>query len=786
MMNIVFNEQETNSFSERLRKKLRYGIKSSNAEFLARNLGAHINNNFTRFLFWHPVIETAEQIVLELFIPPVNLIFDKPEQHTNFTCYTFQAKSEGAFACAVVNHLPSGNRAQFGAFYQLAVIDKSGERKVVRDPMASSLPYGIYAPAELYDINSVLKSRSDKGYYHQLREKFLQTNDNRVSPPVNLLEIHTGTTTKEGTLRSLTKRYKQIDKAINRGMDLSPDEKNLIGFDAVELMPVDPVIQHPENHNFWKPIQTPPKTGSEITIYLRKPNVTNWGYDSVIFGAAAVNPSLLTTGRPHELLELIETLHNFPGQPIKVVLDVVFGHAHNQAQNLLPADFFSGPGMYGQSINYRHPLVRAMILELLRRKMNWGFDGIRVDGAQDFKYDDESSGKKLHDNEFLNEISNINQEVAGLTFKPWMIFEDARPWPREDWMLSSTYRDITLQQEHSFQWAPTIFAYNTPYTFTYWISRWWRISEMVSRGGKWISGYANHDTIRRATQSDPAATHVNTMLGNSLKMIMENAYNNPATTLLMNGFMPGVPMDFVHALGSTPWSFIRNTDTEYALKIMAGEAHFTEWQITEVEYRSSRFFKRLKDFGFQSLTELRRFSSLLQHFVQAAGYNSEVVANLLNNVEPAAGNITWDSDKLTRFTVAWMDDLHDYCNTDMHADYVDPQKAEFNLKVRKFRLQNPWLAGSFSHKDILAYRKPVDGTVIYYGYRREPEGKKEIVYIANMEGNPRQVIPSELGLPIQISDDWEIALATPTIKPKSIQHSVRLAISQGILYLKNS
>jgi hypothetical protein len=71
-------------------------------------------------------------------------------------------------------------------------------------------------------------------------------------------------------------------------------------------MPIAPVAEHPEKHRFWSPIQQPGENGSEITIHLRKPSVTNWGYDTVLFGGASVNPSLLSTGRPHELLEIIE------------------------------------------------------------------------------------------------------------------------------------------------------------------------------------------------------------------------------------------------------------------------------------------------------------------------------------------------------------------------------------------------------------------------------------------------------------------------------------------------
>ncbi|MEX2436373.1 MAG: glucosylglycerol hydrolase, partial [Balneolaceae bacterium] len=548
-------------YSQLIQEKLQRGIKSSNADFFAHYLGAHPDGNSARFLFWHSDIETARSAELQLFIPSEYLLYDKPEQHANVTYYAFPADRQGPFASVVIDHLPAGHSEVFGALYQLQIINEKGEQKIIRDPMAWSMPFGIYAPAEYYDIEEVLSSRKDSEYFKQLSGTF-EAENNRIQPSVNLLEIHTATTTKTGTLQSLSNRYRQIGAAIQNGQALSADEQNLIGFDAIELMPISPVIEHPGNHHFWTPIQNNYNQGENVTVKLKKPSVTNWGYDITIFGAAAVNPSILSTGRPHELLELIETLHNFPGQPIKVVLDVVYGHANNQALELLTDEFFAGSNVYGKNINLKHPLVRASILEIHRRKMRWGFDGVRVDSAQNFKVYDRINEQMICDDKFLNDLSETTAEVSGVKYKPWMIFEDGRPWPRDDWKLASTYREITNLQGHPFQWAPTIFAYNTPYNYTYWVSKWWRILEVLDFGEKWISGYANHDNMRRGTQADPSLINVNHQLGNSLKMVMDNAFNNPATTLLMNCFLPGVPMDFAHALGSTPWSFIRNTDTD--------------------------------------------------------------------------------------------------------------------------------------------------------------------------------------------------------------------------------
>src|SRR5690625_6311787 len=106
-------------------------------------------------------------------------------------------------------------------------------------------------------------------------------------------------------------------------------------------MPVAPVVEDERKNRFWKSVQEPEESGRELTVHVRRPDLFNWGYDSPLFGAAAINPALLSTGRPHELLDFIETLHRFPQRPKKVIIDLVYGHAHRQGEQLLPEGFFS-------------------------------------------------------------------------------------------------------------------------------------------------------------------------------------------------------------------------------------------------------------------------------------------------------------------------------------------------------------------------------------------------------------------------------------------------------------
>ncbi len=96
---------------------------------------------------------------------------------------------------------------------------------------------------------------------------------------------------------------------------------------------------------------------------------------------------------------------------------------------------------------------------------------------------------------YLELMNNVVQEVAGKRYRPWMIFEDGRPWPRDDWELASSYREVTRQFENVYQWGPLTFAHNTPFLFTFWVTKWWRIKEITQVGSHWITGCANHDTL---------------------------------------------------------------------------------------------------------------------------------------------------------------------------------------------------------------------------------------------------------------------------------------------------
>lgn len=761
----------------------------SGARIRAAHLGAHMLDSATaRFGFWTPELADEEippeQVVLELFHPPEGFDPTQPDQTVSFRRTPVETMREGEYTWIVTDGVTAGTRDRCGTFYRLAFRDRSDQVRYIVDPLAYSVPFGAGAPAELYDMTGMLSGRTDHAYFESLTMSPDPDGLPRVTGPVHMLEIHVPTATAEGTLAALAERFREA--ASGTGNPAGGDAAYL-GYDAVQLMPVEPTILHEEGDSFWEVTE---ETAREVVVRLRRPDTTNWGYDVITVASPAPNPTLLATARPDELLDFIVTMHTLPSGPVKVVLDVVYGHADNQAPMFLNRYFFAGANMYGRNLNYRHPVVRAILLEMQRRKSNYGVDGVRVDGAQDFKYYREEEDKLYHDDEYLRLMNTVEQEVAGIRYRPWMIFEDGRPWPRDDWELASTYREVTRNLPNVVQWGPLTFAHNTPFLFTFWISKWWRIREIVENGSHWITGTSNHDTLRRGTQVDPEA-RVNTYLGKTLPEIFENGYDNPAARLL-DCFLPGIPMDFLNANLRGPWSFVRNTDARWAIKVVSEEARFLDWNVTPERFNESWAFPRLKRRGYRSLRGLRHFLRALDAAVQSTEYHPEAIATVLNTIRPRLeGPPEMTGPLLRAIARDWMDDVHQFCNTAYHRERVDHDDRlrsllEFGFSVRAFRKRHRWLADNldFDRGDRFDYLHPSSGSVLMYGYRTEPPpGAAAAVLVANMEGAPREIIPADLlGLD---PFGWRPVLAVPSLDNPRFDQPLVLHNSEAVLFGRN-
>ncbi len=794
------------------------------AQMLATRLGAHARpDGFTEIGFWAPELGAdilqPKNIYLEILTPLESVDFRAAEQVISFRRDRLQLEKQGEYFWGVLSGMPSGTRAQLGALYWLRYLDLQNHLQTIWDPLAYSLPYGVFGPAEFYDMGPLQRQRADLDHFTQGRqpgEAVVQ-----VLPPNNILQIHINTASQAGSLEGLTQTFRAIANKLRSGETLTPAEEIYLGYDAVQLLPIEPTVEYRVEHGagqgffvFDERSDDIDSQAETLSVTLKKPDTQNWGYDVVIAGSSAIDPSVLGTLRPDELVEFIETLHTFPTGPIQLIYDIVYGHADNQAQELLNGRFLKGPNMYGQDINHQNPTVRAVLLEMQRRKINTGADGVRIDGAQDFKFFNPISGRVEYDDTYLQEMSDVLQEIGGCQRRLFAIFEDGRPWPMEGWEEASTYRDVIDRQPDVFQWGPLIFAHNTPTLKGFWDSKWARVCEVVQQGENWVTGCANHDTLRRGTQIDPEAA-INWNLGNTLPEVLDNAYNNPAIDLFTYGFCPGLPMDFLNAMMRAPWGFFRNTDDRYGVKVVSEEAGFLDWQVEPELYAHPEAFPRLKRLGFNKLAELRQFMRGLWEAIAETNYDLEEVAQLcqrylgheaqtetvqeetkqrrsaselnkLNGPEKSEVLTMLDVGQLKVFAKAFMEDCHELCTVSHYTQALDPARTRFSLNLRQYRHDHPWLRQNLTAQD--RFNRISDGDrTLFYGLRSHPEADAagpgdQIVMVAHMGGEP---ITVTLGDWLQLDlSEWQVAIASPGLAQNGNLDNLQcfeLQDSQGLL-----
>lgn len=730
----------------------------ANGDFgaIARRLGAlPVGSGTVEFGIWAPVVRQglAERIELEVFVPPPDLDVTLASQTVAMERHRFEMVVTGETAWLALAGVPVGGRDSVGALYRFRGLNRDGAVAIrhLPDPMGMSFPFGAFAPAEVVDLSG---DRADAAYFEQHASR---GEVRRQGPPTNILQVHPRTATEEGTLAALARRIESASQRVAAGDDVDASDLLWMDYDSIELLPIEPLIDYEGDEAFW--IEQDPDS-STTDVALGRPDMIDWGYDIPICGSAAVTATVLETGRPHELIDFISTLHTLPTGPIRVIFDVVYGHADNQAKGLMQDAWFTGPDMYGQHLDYLNPFVRAQLLEMQRRKGDFGADGLRVDGAQDFTWWDHDRNELVRDDAYMQEMSDVVQEVAGVAYRPWMIFEDGRPWPRDDWELASTYRAVTELQPHVFQWGPLTFAHNTPFLFTFWVAKWWRLREIAELGSHWISGCANHDTLRRGSQVHPEE-RINTYLGDSLPEVIERAYDHPAASMLFHGFLPGVPMDFLQGIARVPWSFIRTTDRRYALKVWGEEARFLDWRVTEEDWADAEHFTRLKALGFETRSDIVEFMSVLEGAVLAHGDSIEPVVDVIRTV-PRPLSLDRDVDTLVMAARAWMSDVHDFCSlTTRRLSELDAAMVRFGRDIRAFRKAHPWLLEDLTEEDVFEYRHPTRGAVLFFGLRTSPDSETEVLFVANMEGEPTTVTPIELlGCD---GDGWEPAVSAPRL-----------------------
>ena len=167
-------------------------------KILSRKLGAYYRpDGLTEIGFWVPglirdVLHERE-IYLEVFTPTEAIDWQEKEQTIQFRRDRVQLEQQGEYIWGVVAGMQPGNRQQAGSFYWLRYIDRAEKLRTIRDLVPHSLPYGIFAPAELYDIDSLQAQRKDQEYLAQTAKSTdPKVKVPRVKDPHNILQLHVG------------------------------------------------------------------------------------------------------------------------------------------------------------------------------------------------------------------------------------------------------------------------------------------------------------------------------------------------------------------------------------------------------------------------------------------------------------------------------------------------------------------------------------------------------------------------------------------------------------------
>ncbi len=701
-----------------------------------KHLGVHRVGDATQFIFWTPEVKYLQlsKIELEIYRPKNDIDFEKNIQSIDFELFTLPMLIQNELTYGVFENIKMGNAQQTGDFYQLVGYQKDGTKQLLFDPLAYSIPFGAFSPAEVFDNQSITQHRKDENYLKNIK--------NRANYPANILEMHIPTTTQGGTIADLKNFYQNLSKNIAKATDF---EKTFLGYDAIELMPLQALTEHEGKNGFW---QEKSRNSNQIEVELQKPNTQNWGYDIVISASSAINPNLLKSKRPHELVELIETLHNFSEKPIQVILDVVYGHADGPAAKILNKKFIAGDGMYGKVLNYKQLMVRSILLESLRRMANYGVDGFRIDASQDINNWDNALQKIVYDDDFVRDLHKTTATLGEISYQPFMIFEDGRPWPERGWALKQTYREVTEMLPETVQWSPLTFADNNPHIFNFWQYKFFRIKEIAAYGERWLTGSSNHDSLRKGAQQNPYDAPINIFFGEQPNQIFHRGYNGPATKLLEN-FLPGIPMDFVQANVAAPWLFMRNTDEQWGLKVVSEEALFVNWFLDEEKYKKDFAFRRLKNTRFQQFIHLKNFINDLPSIVKITNYDWDEMLKVINVFAPDRYPIFSHKSELQQFANNFMEDAHDFCNVFYYQNQVE--SADYFLFLRKLKQRNLWLRKNLCQKSKIE-QLYYYGATVYCIERAHPEDDSCWTFYGNMEGEE---------ITIKIADYQSVIIQTP-------------------------
>ena len=176
---------------------------------VARRLGARPADGLTEVGFWAPsAAHQGATVWLELLTPLQPVDLNAPEQRLQLDRQLIPLARSGEFYWGAVEGLTAGSRLKLGTLYQARWQDRQGGWHTEPDLLAASIPFGSFAPAELYDLPSLHRTREDRDHFAALAASARDEAVPRVPAPGNILQLHVPTATEDGTLAGLARLYR--------------------------------------------------------------------------------------------------------------------------------------------------------------------------------------------------------------------------------------------------------------------------------------------------------------------------------------------------------------------------------------------------------------------------------------------------------------------------------------------------------------------------------------------------------------------------------------------------
>ncbi len=188
-------------------------------------------------------------VFLEVLAPAEPLDLTRAHQEVRFErrCLPVARYEAHAFAAAR-GHAGRDAATRIGDFYALVWRDAEGRWHRILDPLAVSLPFGAFAPAELYDVDGDAgraRRRAPTGaaWRGEAPHKFGPPTQHPADPRAD----------RHGRRHAGQPRpaVPAPGRAGAPDLPLEPADELFLGYDAVQLLPVEPTTVYETGPDFW-------------------------------------------------------------------------------------------------------------------------------------------------------------------------------------------------------------------------------------------------------------------------------------------------------------------------------------------------------------------------------------------------------------------------------------------------------------------------------------------------------------------------------------------------------